>query len=248
MIALAPSLFAAALAASPVLAAGEPLTIAFSQESYLPGQEVVLTIDGPTGLVTFLLLDTLPGSTEVPGIGTFDLAFSSDFLFLPLGPLPEDGLTLTYTFVCGRPAVGATTYAQAVGIDPATLAIEISNSDELTIYSACDGCTPGYWKTHPESWADAGYAPGQDFDAVFGVDAFDPDVTLIQAADLGGGGLAALARHAVAALLSAGDPDVEFQLTEAEVVGLVQSALAPGGDVEGTKNFLAMLNELGCPL
>ena len=82
---------------------------------------------------------------------------------------------------------------------------------------------------------------------MFGVDAVDPDVTLIQAADLGGGGLAALARHAVAALLSAGDPDVEFQLTEAEVVGLVQSALAPGGDVEGTKNFLAMHNELGCP-
>ncbi|HKX45700.1 MAG TPA: hypothetical protein VJP77_03290 [Planctomycetota bacterium] len=248
MLPFAPSLVAAALAASPVLAAGESLTLAFSQASYLPGQEVVLTIDGPTGLATFLLLDTVPGPTEIPGVGIFDLGFSSDFLFLPLGLLPEDGITLTYAFVCGRPAVGATTYAQAVGIDTATLAIQISNSDSLTIYDACDGCTPGYWKSHPESWADAGYAPEQDFDTVFGVDAFDPDVSLLAAASLEGGQLAALARHAVAALLSAGDPDVDFQLTEAEVVGLVQSALADGGDVEGTKNLLAMLNELGCPL
>jgi hypothetical protein len=63
------------------------------------------------------------------------------------------------------------------------------------------GCTPGYWRQshHYDSWV--GYAPTNDFEAVFGVDAsFDPH-TLGDADALGGGGEHALARHSLAALL-----------------------------------------------
>jgi hypothetical protein len=110
-----------------------------------------------------------------------------------------------------------------------------------------EGCTPGYWKQsqHFDSWE--GYATGDDFDTVFGVDLFSPDITLLQALNLGGGGVNALARHAVAALLNAASSGVDASLTEAEVIQLVQDA-ETSGDFEAAKNTLAASNELGCPL
>ncbi len=109
------------------------------------------------------------------------------------------------------------------------------------------GCTPGYWKNHVSAWPVTGYAPAMDFDTVFGVDAFTPNRTLLQAAGLGGGGMKALGRHAVAALLSASHPNVAYPLTAADVITLVQNAVMTG-DIEATKDLLAGFNELGCPL
>lgn len=110
------------------------------------------------------------------------------------------------------------------------------------------GCTPGYWKNlrkHLAAWTAAGFAPGDDFDTVFGVNAFTPDITLEQALNLGGGGLNKLARHAVAALLSAAHPDVNYPLTLAQVIALVQSAIS---DPEPEATQLDTFNNLGCPL
>ena len=57
----------------------------------------------------------------------------------------------------------------------------------------------------------------------------------------------ALARHAVAALLNASNPDVASDFTTAQVIALVQDAVA-SGDFETAKNLLAAANEQGCPL
>lgn len=102
-----------------------------------------------------------------------------------------------------------------------------------------EGCTHGYWKNHESVWPMTGYAMGDDFDTVFGVDLFDPDITLYDAVTMGGGGVRALARHGVAALLSAAHPNVYFDLTEAEVIAYVQA---------GDKDILEYYVELGCPL
>lgn len=113
--------------------------------------------------------------------------------------------------------------------------------------SGGEGCTPGYWKQaqHFDSWV--GFAPSDDFESVFGVDAsFSPD-TLLDALGRNGGGENALARHAVAALLSASSGDVEYAFSEAEVIDLVQDAYA-SGDFETIKNILAAENERACPL
>ena len=110
-----------------------------------------------------------------------------------------------------------------------------------------EGCTPGFWKNHVDSWP-AQYQPTDDFDTVFGVDLFDLDVCLHRALKLGGGGIRALARHATAALLNAASPGVAYALSEQEVIQLVQAAAMPGGDIEGTKDKLEMFNEQGCPL
>ena len=107
------------------------------------------------------------------------------------------------------------------------------------------GCTPGYWKQsqHFDSWADAGYDPDQLFSSVF-EDAF-PGMTLLQVLSTGGGGLNALGRHTVAALLNAANPNVSYDV--ADVIGAF-NAVFPGGDYEGLKNIFAGFNEQGCPL
>jgi hypothetical protein len=111
------------------------------------------------------------------------------------------------------------------------------------------GCTPGYWRQdqHFDSWVPTGFAPGDDFETVFGVNAsFDPD-SLLNAVWLGGGGENALARHAVAALLNAAHPDVNYQFTIAEIIAGVQNAYATG-NFEPFKTQLDFANNAGCPL
>jgi len=110
-----------------------------------------------------------------------------------------------------------------------------------------EGCTPGYWKNHTCKWP-APYRPTSSFNDTFGVAAFDSDITLLAAARQGGGGINALGRHAVAALLNAASTAVDFGMTPDQVIEAVQAALASGGDIEGTKNLLADLNERNCPL
>jgi len=100
-----------------------------------------------------------------------------------------------------------------------------------------EGCTPGFWKNHLELWV--GVSPGDDFDTTFGVDLFDPDITLGQAVRLGGGGVKKLARHGTAALVNALHPGVAYPLSVAEVIAAVQA---------GDADTLAGFNELGCDI
>ncbi len=130
-------------------------------------------------------------------------------------------------------------------VEKAKDALEALNDlgDGEEVEEVDEGRGQGYWKNHVEEWV--GYVPEDDFDTIFGVDAFDPDRTLLEAIKSGGGDVAALGRKAVAALLNAAHPDVTYPLTELEVIALVQAALAPGGDVEGTKDLLESYNNLG---
>jgi len=102
-----------------------------------------------------------------------------------------------------------------------------------------EGCTPGYWKQtqHFGNWE--GYTQNQDFDTVFGVNLFNPNITLLQALQRKGGGVNRLARHGAAGLLSASSSGVFYPYTVAEVIALVQA-----GDADSLEDG----NELGCPL
>ena len=121
-----------------------------------------------------------------------------------------------------------------------------------------EGCTPGYWKQeqHFDNWT-APYTPDTLFEDVFA----DPnnlipdDTTLLDALEFGGGpgaeGAARiLARAAVASLLNAASPDVDFTMSVADVIADVNAALASGNrqtmlDLAGD---LDADNNLGCPL
>ncbi len=112
--------------------------------------------------------------------------------------------------------------------------------------SAGQGCSPGYWKNH-SGWP-APYAPGTLFSSVF-ANAF-PGKTLQQVVSQGGGGLNALGRQTVSALLNAASPGVNFELTEAQVISKFNAAYA-SGVYEPTKNEFEALTDVNgriCPL
>lgn len=102
-----------------------------------------------------------------------------------------------------------------------------------------EGCTPGYWRNHLANVIPAELV-GLDFDDTFGVDYFDPDITLGDAISLGGGFPKNVARHGAAAVFNIGHPAINYPLSMAEVIALVQA-----GDV----GALADANELSddCP-
>jgi len=92
-----------------------------------------------------------------------------------------------------------------------------------------------------------GYYPTNDFAFVFIVSpTFDPH-SLLDAVWLGGAGEFALARHAVAALLNASNPSVDYAYSVSQVMAMVQFAYATGS-FEATKNLFEEQNESFCPL
>jgi hypothetical protein len=112
--------------------------------------------------------------------------------------------------------------------------------------SGGQGCTPGYWKQpqHFDSYA-APYAPTDQFSAYF-EDAF-PGLTLRDVLAQGGGGLNALGRHTVAALLNSASPNVSFAFTSQDVIDAFNGVF-PGGDYETLKDQFEAQNQSGCPL
>jgi hypothetical protein len=103
-----------------------------------------------------------------------------------------------------------------------------------------EGCTPGYWRNTRIEWP---IDPATLFSDAFGV---GPDTPLSVTVEARGGGENALLRHATAALLNAA-AGLDYPLTEAEVIALVQEAYATG-EFNAAKDQLEAGNELGCPL
>jgi hypothetical protein len=115
-----------------------------------------------------------------------------------------------------------------------------------------EGCTPGFWKNlkqHGDFWTlDPDSLVSELFTATAGTDAGSQ--SLIEALENGGGGVDALLRQAVAAVLNARSDAVDFPLTEQAIVDAVNAAIT-GGDaavIEALKDDLDEANNLGCPL
>ncbi len=112
-----------------------------------------------------------------------------------------------------------------------------------------EGCTPGYWKQsqHFDNWTSP-YNNGLLFGSAGFEDAF-PGKTLLNVVSTGGGGLKALGRHTVAALLNAASPDVAYPLTVSEVIASFNAGY-PGdkNDYENLKDQFEGYNETFCPL
>jgi hypothetical protein len=121
-----------------------------------------------------------------------------------------------------------------------------------------EGLTLGFWKNHPDLWSV--YSPSQTFYSVFGVIItikLDKDTitnpTLMQALKAQArineskGVYDALARHAVAALLNAAHPNVDYPLTIAQIINAVKGVINGSNltDAEPLKNLLEGYNSLG---
>jgi hypothetical protein len=114
------------------------------------------------------------------------------------------------------------------------------------------GCTPGFWKQeqHFGHWLPTGYLPDTVLNSVFDFPADGPVAslgsdTMLDALNYGGGpGLDGAARillrAAVAAVLNAAHPDVEYAFTEDDVIADVSAALNSGSRAD----MLALATEL----
>jgi hypothetical protein len=117
-----------------------------------------------------------------------------------------------------------------------------------------EGCTPGYWKNHTESWT--GYSTGQTVSSVFSAATGSLGSTTLLAALGGGGGStldakkAILIRAAVAAVLNAANSGVSYAFDSGSVISQVNTALASNDAdlIEGLKDTLDAANNAGCPL
>jgi hypothetical protein len=132
------------------------------------------------------------------------------------------------------------TYRDSAGVTAIELGCEPPGGGE--------GCTPGYWKQeqHFDSWRNP-YDPGDAFNTYF--DNAFPGMTLLEVLKQGGGGLNALGRHTVAALLNAASGGVDYAFSPASVIASFD-AVYPGTkeDYETLKNTFETENERGCPL
>jgi hypothetical protein len=122
---------------------------------------------------------------------------------------------------------------------------------DTALANAPVGCTPGYWKNHPQSFYY--WAPNTSFNAAFqasfrGV----PDQTLMLALGNGGGGISALRRHAAAAMLNSSRFSgwYDNQLLNQQVRELYNAAVSSGDPalIESTTDYFESLNQQGCPL
>lgn len=128
-----------------------------------------------------------------------------------------------------------------------------------TTPAGSDGCTPGYWKVpvHHDSWAATGYTTGQTLESVFDVpDAYGVDnVSLVAAMSFGGGPTTTdaaklLLHHAVAGLLNASHPDVDYAVSAADLIADVNAALATNNRATmlALKSEIDADNNAGCTL
>ena len=194
------------------------------------------------------LLNVMVSDTNGMSWSAFDLVNPGDFweVYYDGVPIYED----------------TTNTAEAVAEDIIGGTVGPVYSSATNLIVGEEGCTPGYWKNNAAKWGAVswvGYAPGDSFETVFGVDvtlrgngkATYPTPTLLQALGANGGGINALARHAVAALLNISNPNVNYAggMAAATLILAVQDAVAAGEDaIEALHTELAGYNEAGCPI
>lgn len=231
------------------------------------GDNVVLTFaevnDGDTELTNPHLTTDNAACTPVYSSGDTngdgDLDTTETWLF-----------TCTVTNVQADVTITAFGHGTAFGFDfthcadpanaPAGVRCDQEEIEVVQIVVAFEGCTPGFWRNHTSLWDGVGtddvtpYSTTDSFNTVFGVTSAQSGladtVTLLDAVNLTGGGLRALARHAAAALLNASS-SVDYQYSDAQVISIYQDAVGAIAGPETVTSAHAKFqsaNEAGCPL
>ncbi|HSM04351.1 MAG TPA: hypothetical protein VK858_07005, partial [Longimicrobiales bacterium] len=164
---------------------------------------------------------------------------------------PGDQFVLTLTVKGTAPGlITNTATAASATNDP----VPANNSATVETLLVGEGCGPGFWKNWPSEWGPTGYAPGQTVGSVF-ANSGRGSLTLLGALELMGGNgpqgaKDILLRAAVAAVLNAAHPGVEYPLDVADVVDQVNAALLSGrrGTILDLAELLDGYNDFGCPL
>jgi len=216
--------------------------------SIAPGDPVVWTYEvmnkGDVELVNVMVEDNLEGTADC-GLQT--------------SLIPGASMTCQLT---GFAVLGQYSNTATVTADSVVDLSQVTDSDpshylgDDTVVVGDAPCGTGYWKNHPEDWV--GYLPTDTLDNYF---LFPADLialgptTLEDALRFGGGsgalgGAKILLRHAVAALLNAEHPSLTYPRTSADVIGVVDAALASldKSTMTALANEFEADNDMGCAL
>ncbi|UZJ27067.1 hypothetical protein RHODO2019_19095 (plasmid) [Rhodococcus antarcticus] len=155
--------------------------------------------------------------------------------------------------------VGAGSYvntARVTVVEPTTG--QIADASDIAGYyglAAAQGLSPGYWKNHPTAWPTAAGTPifstTQLVSTIFGpLPAPQASETLLEAIGTGGGGINALLRQAISALLNTTSVLIDYPLTASALIAAVNAALASGDptQIDNLQTTLAGWNNLGASL
>jgi len=173
---------------------------------------------------------TFTGGTHSLTVKVPDCYFQLDFVGgLPINPFGPAGSDTLYSHQ-GRRIAFVNGGDEPCGCDQPPVdppPVDPPCGEQL----GAEGLTPGFWKNHTELWT--GYTTTQTLESVFDVpDSLGLDnKTLLEALNFKGGpgakGAAQnLFRHAVAALLNAQHPLVDYPMALATIISSVNTALA----------------------
>ena len=228
-----------------------------------PCIDIEKTCDPSTGavgdIITYTIIIANTGDVDLENVTVTDILMGdlSAFLvdYLAVGESDTQNFDRALEDADPNPLVNIARVDATVII----LGNEVWDDDycEVTIEEDFEGLTPGFWKANAEhwdavAWGCTGYSPDDLFSDVFGrtitVRARGRNTitnpTLLEALNANGGGINALARHAVAALLNAAHPDINYPADVAYVIAATQDAI-DSGDYEAQKDEFEMWNELG---
>ena len=194
----------------------------------------------------------LPGSIVAAIALALAFAFASNG-----GDSATAGIVITTTAVPGTSA--AVTTSTVVRTTTAVTTVTVVPTGTP---SRGQGCTPGFWKTHtdagkyPNAWPPTGYSPNQTVGSVFAVPyASLANATLAQGLAFQGGDTVEekseiLLRAAIAAVLNAAHPNINYPLSVLGIVSTVNAALASGdgGTIVTLARALDAQNNLGCSI
>lgn len=218
------------------------------------------------GTTTLRVLYDTDGDTVLEE-RAFTTLQSLDCSPVTLGPLPADEIRQLRLEI--HPKVGegenAVPFELEFSIEFQLVQVGHSYSDTETstahLESCGEGCTPGYWKNHEDAWGPTGYSPDDKlkdvFEEVENWPAYAPlkNKTLLEALEFPGGDTLRekaqiLLRAAVAALLNASHPDVNYTMPVGDVIDEVNAALE-SQNKDTIINLATALdndNNLGCPI
>ncbi|MDZ7961972.1 MAG: MlaD family protein [Aulosira sp. DedQUE10] len=114
-----------------------------------------------------------------------------------------------------------TTMPLSRNCDPTMILCHRSRTHGILRLEPKELCSAKFWKEHPHEWVK--FSPNDNFDAVFGVDLFQPDITLWQVLSKEGNHEnEVIARAAVTVLLNATHPDIYYHLEVKDVLELMK--------------------------
>jgi hypothetical protein len=230
----------------------------------LPGSgsvQLMLTLRNTgTSPLRVVAIDGLPALVDcVTGVAV------EPTLPITLGPGESAVFTACTTASCPAGAQYNLTVRAEADDQNGTLCVYDRNGNRIVDQTTCPavvecergaGCTPGFWKNCTIHWDATPYTTDQPVQSVFTLNGCCTDLgasTLHQALDFGGGsGVCGAARNllraAVAALLNASSAEVNYPLTEPDVIASVNAALATcsRGPIIELAGELDRANNLGC--